>query len=73
MIPATALEVGYLRGHGTLGPLLRTVQDGNGRLSDIRIEDEEFLDGRRVRRVIIPHAGPGTRDPGVNRRLPAQP
>jgi len=35
------LEVRYARGHGTLGPLLRTLENVNARIDGIRIEDDD--------------------------------
>lgn len=37
----TVVEVEYLRGHGTLGPLLRNLDQRDGRLEQIVVEDDE--------------------------------
>jgi hypothetical protein len=37
----TVVEVEYLRGHGTLGPLLRGLDERDGRVQNIVVEDDE--------------------------------
>jgi putative Mg2+ transporter-C (MgtC) family protein len=35
------LEVRYVRGHGTLGPLMRALQDANVRITGFRVDDDD--------------------------------
>jgi hypothetical protein len=37
----TIVEVDYARGHGTLGPLLRAVEDLDGRLEQLWVDDDD--------------------------------
>ncbi|HEX5947038.1 MAG TPA: MgtC/SapB family protein [Acidimicrobiales bacterium] len=37
----TVMEVEYRRGHGTLGPLLRSLDERDGRVQQIAVEDDE--------------------------------
>jgi putative Mg2+ transporter-C (MgtC) family protein len=49
---ARVLEIEYERGHGTLGPLMRDLESSlNGRLNNIRIDDDDSSQG--LRRVAI--------------------
>jgi putative Mg2+ transporter-C (MgtC) family protein len=34
------VHIDYIQGHGTFGPLVRTVQDFGGSIEDLRVEDE---------------------------------
>jgi putative Mg2+ transporter-C (MgtC) family protein len=48
------LELEYARGHGTLGPLLRSLEDSNSRVLHLSVEDDDRdADGDGVRRVTI--------------------
>lgn len=46
----TTVEVEYSRGHGTMGPLLRTLQEAGYSIEDLEIEDESE-GGAPLRRV----------------------
>jgi uncharacterized membrane protein YhiD involved in acid resistance len=39
--PVTVIEVEYRRGHGTLGPFIRDLNEVAGRLEDLEISDPE--------------------------------
>lgn len=47
------VQVDYIQGHGTLGPLIRTVQDSGGSIDDLWVEDELAADGDPMRHVTI--------------------
>jgi putative Mg2+ transporter-C (MgtC) family protein len=48
------VELVYLRGHGTLGPLLRAVDEHDARVQHLSVEDDdESANGEGVRRVTI--------------------
>lgn len=49
---AHTLHVQYERGHGTLGPMLRSLQQIGGTIDDVTIEDERE-DGEPVRHVWV--------------------
>jgi hypothetical protein len=40
-----SIEMTYVRGHGTLGPVIAAVEAGGGRLESLRIDDDD--PGRR--------------------------
>jgi putative Mg2+ transporter-C (MgtC) family protein len=51
---STTLELEYFRGHGTLGPLLRSIEENDSRVLNMSVEDDDQdanEDG--VRRVIL--------------------
>jgi putative Mg2+ transporter-C (MgtC) family protein len=41
--PTSVLEIEYERGHGTLGPLLRSVEEARGRVEGLDVDDDEEL------------------------------
>ena len=47
--PLTVIELDYVRGHGTLGPLLRIINGMPGRLDRLEVvdDDEDAVDGLR--------------------------
>lgn len=47
------VQVDYIQGHGTFGPLVRTVQDSGGSIEDLRVEDELVSGGEPMRHVTI--------------------
>ena len=47
------VQVDYIQGHGTFGPLVRTVQDTGGSIEDLRVEDELASSGDPMRHVTI--------------------
>lgn len=47
------IQVEYLQGHGTFGPLVRTIQDSGGTIQDLRVEDRTNADGDVIRHVSI--------------------
>lgn len=47
------VHVDYIQGHGTFGPLVRTVQDAGGSIEDLRVEDELSATGEPMRHVTI--------------------
>jgi len=47
------VQVDYIQGHGTLGPLVRTVQDAGGSIEDLYVEDEMSTTGEPMRHVTI--------------------
>jgi len=48
------VEVEYERGHGTLGPLLRRLNDINGRVEQIDLDDDDAdADGNGLRRATL--------------------
>ena len=47
------VHVDYIQGHGTFGPLVRTVQDFGGSIEDLRVEDELVSSGDAMRHVTI--------------------
>ena len=50
----TTLELDYVRGHGTLGPLLRAVETHDGRVQHLSVEDDdERANGEGMRRVTL--------------------
>lgn len=52
------VHLDYVQGHGTFGPLLRSIQDSGARLLDLRVEDETGEDGETLRHVTIQIATP---------------
>ena len=50
----TVIELEYERGHGTLGPILRAVNDLRSRIDHLELDDDEDDDeGRGLRRVTL--------------------
>jgi putative Mg2+ transporter-C (MgtC) family protein len=49
----TTVEVDYVQGHGTFGPLLRTVQDSGGSVQDLHVEDDDVGNGTAMRHVSL--------------------
>lgn len=47
------IQVDYVQGHGTFGPLIRTVQDSGGSIQDLRVEDDLATTGEPMRHVSI--------------------
>lgn len=47
------VQVEYVQGHGTFGPLVRTVQDAGGSIEDLWVEDELASSGDPMRHVTI--------------------
>lgn len=47
------VQVEYLQGHGTFGPLVRTIQDSGATIQDLRVEDRAIGDGELIRHVSI--------------------
>jgi putative Mg2+ transporter-C (MgtC) family protein len=47
------VHIDYIQGHGTFGPLVRTVQDFGGSIEDLRVEDELVSGGDAMRHVTI--------------------
>jgi putative Mg2+ transporter-C (MgtC) family protein len=48
------VELEYLRGHGTLGPLLRSIEDSDSRVTHLSVEDDDSAaNGEGVRHVIV--------------------
>lgn len=47
------IRIGYVQGHGTFGPLLRTIQDAGAELIDLRVEDAHSAQGEPLRHVTI--------------------
>lgn len=47
------VQVDYIQGHGTFGPLVRTVQDAGGSIEDLYVEDEMSATGEPMRHVTI--------------------
>lgn len=47
------IHVDYVQGHGTFGPLIRTVQDSGGSIQDLRVEDDLATTGEPMRHVSI--------------------
>lgn len=47
------VRVDYLQGHGTFGPLVRTIQDSGATIQDLRVEDGSGSDGEVIRHVSI--------------------
>ncbi len=47
------VQVDYLQGHGTFGPLVRTIQDSGATIQDLRVEDGATADGEVIRHVSI--------------------
>lgn len=45
--------IDYVQGHGTFGPLVRSVQDSGCSIEDIDVEDERGADGTAIRRVTM--------------------
>lgn len=45
------IDVDYVQGHGTFGPLLRTVQAAGGSIRDLSVEDQTVADGNDIRHV----------------------
>jgi len=45
------IEVDYVQGHGTFGPLLRTVQASGGSIRDLSVEDRSAANGTDIRHV----------------------
>jgi putative Mg2+ transporter-C (MgtC) family protein len=50
--PGQRLQLEYMRGHGTLGPVMRGLEDADARVDGIRIEDDDD-DRGALRRVEI--------------------
>jgi putative Mg2+ transporter-C (MgtC) family protein len=51
--PTRVIEVEYERGHGTLGPLIRSLERVNGRLGPVHLDDESADDGSGRRRATV--------------------
>lgn len=49
----TVVEVEYLRGHGTLGPLLRGLDEMDGRVQNLEVEDDGDTDRDGIRHVTM--------------------
>jgi putative Mg2+ transporter-C (MgtC) family protein len=49
----TVIELEYQRGHGTLGPLLRTVNLLNNKLEHLELDDDDEEDADGLRRVSL--------------------
>jgi len=47
------VQVDYLQGHGTFGPLVRTIQDSGATIQDLRVEDRNSGEGEVIRHVSI--------------------
>ncbi|HEX6287153.1 MAG TPA: MgtC/SapB family protein [Acidimicrobiia bacterium] len=47
------VQVDYLQGQGTFGPLVRTIQDSGATIQDLRVEDGTSADGESLRHVSI--------------------
>lgn len=47
------VQVDYLQGHGTFGPLVRTIQDSGATIQDLRVEDGTTANGEVIRHVSI--------------------
>jgi len=47
------IQVDYLQGHGTFGPLVRTIQDSGATIQDLRVEDRSLGDSDLIRHVSI--------------------
>jgi len=48
------LELEYLRGHGTLGPLLRSLEETSSRVMHVAVQDDDQgANGEGVRRVTL--------------------
>lgn len=47
------VQVEYIQGHGTFGPLVRTIQDSGGTIQDLRVEDRTTENGESIRSVSI--------------------
>lgn len=45
------IDVDYVQGHGTFGPLLRTVQAAGGSIRDLSVEDQSVANGNDIRHV----------------------
>lgn len=45
------IQVDYVQGHGTFGPLLRSVQAAGGSVRDLRVEDQPIPNGNDIRHV----------------------
>lgn len=60
MDPTSQLEVDYERGHGTLGPLIRAIEQLDGRVEGLQVADDEGTADR-----------PGLRRLSVRLRIPA--
>ena len=43
--------IDYIQGHGTFGPLIRTVQEAGGSIQDLRVEDDTAEHGDPMRHV----------------------
>lgn len=50
---AHTVQVDYIQGHGTFGPLVRAIQDSGGTIQDLRVEDRTSEDGDVIRHVSI--------------------
>ncbi|MEX0757244.1 MAG: MgtC/SapB family protein, partial [Acidimicrobiia bacterium] len=50
---ARVVHVEYERGHGTMGPLLRSLQDIGGTIDDLQIDDNAGTAGDPLRHVLI--------------------
>lgn len=46
-----SIDVDYVQGHGTFGPLLRTVQAAGGSIRDLSVEDQSVANGNDIRHV----------------------
>ena len=49
----TTLIVQYTRGRGTLGPLLREIEDAGGTIGAVHLEDDDEADTEGVRRAVL--------------------
>lgn len=47
------VNVDYLQGHGTFGPLIHSVQDSGATIQDIQVEDDAGPDGETLRHVSV--------------------
>jgi putative Mg2+ transporter-C (MgtC) family protein len=49
-VPRT-VQIDYLQGHGTFGPLIRTVQEAGGSIEDLQVVDDTAEHGQPMRHV----------------------
>lgn len=47
------IQVDYIQGHGTFGPLIHGVQDSGGVIQDLQVEDEVGAEGDSLRHITI--------------------
>jgi len=54
MDPTSELEVEYERGHGTIGPLIRAIEQLNGRVEGLQVvDDDDLADNPGLRRLSV--------------------